>query len=106
MSKDLVADFDAALRAAGDPIRAEHERRYLKSNREHVLAEVVQELWGSPLFEANLAAVELLTYNLRVLGPADLPLIEHPRPVGHRPRLLAAPVGHARAAGAAAARGR
>lgn len=93
----IVADLDAALRAAGDPARAEQERRYLKSTREHagvgvpavrklargvghldhdVLIESVEGLWASPLYEANAAAVELLVYNLAALGPADVPLIE------------------------------
>lgn len=93
----MVAALDAALRAAGDPVRAEQERRYLKSKREHAgtgvpavrrivrdvgrlehhaLVEVVEGLWAEPLHEHRVAAVELLTSNLQVLGPADIALVE------------------------------
>lgn len=97
MSAAIVAEVDLALRAAGDPGRAEQERRYLRSAREHAgtgvpavraiarsvgplahreLVAVVQELWTHPLHEHRVAAVELLTSNLSSLGPTDLGLVE------------------------------
>ena len=97
MSRAVVAAVDAALRAAGDPVRAEQERRYLKSSREHAgsgvpavrriirgvghlghgaLLEVVEGLWAEPLHEHRVAAVELLTANVAALDAADLALVE------------------------------
>ena len=97
MGSDIVAAIDAAVRAAGDPVRAEQERRYLKSSREHagtgvpavrrivrdvgllehdVLVGVVEGLWAQPLHEHRVAAVELLTAHVAALDPADLPLVE------------------------------
>ncbi len=93
----VLVGIDEALRAAADPARAEKERRYLKSTREHagtgvptvrriaraagrldhdVLVAVVEGLWSGPLYEHRVAAVELLTLNSAALGPADLALIE------------------------------
>lgn len=97
MSSEVVAAIDAALRAAGDPVRAEQERRYLKSSREHAgtgvpavrrivrgvgllehpaVVEVVEGLWAGPLHEHRVAAVEVLTSNGAALGAADLALVE------------------------------
>lgn len=97
VDETVVAGIDAALRAAGDPIRAEQERRYLKSRREHAgtgvpavrrivrdvgplehraLVEVVEVLWAAPLHEHRVAAVELLTANAGTLEAADLALVE------------------------------
>ncbi|HUR75940.1 MAG TPA: DNA alkylation repair protein [Sporichthya sp.] len=94
---NIAADIEAALRAAGDPARAEHERRYLRSTREHagvgvpavrriargsgrlehdVLVDVVERLWMLPLYECRTAAVELLVHNRTALAPGDLVLIE------------------------------
>ena len=93
----MVATVESRLRAAGDPVRAENERRYLKSNREHAgvtvpgvrriakqvppldhdtLVDVVEALWAGPFHECRSAAVELLELQLDVLGPDDLSLVE------------------------------
>jgi 3-methyladenine DNA glycosylase AlkD len=97
-----VADgIELALRSAGDPARAEKERRYLRSELDHVgasvpatrriakavladrpalgreeLLSVVDELWSRRLHECRLAAVELLDLSSRVLTADDLELVE------------------------------
>ncbi len=92
-----VAEIEAALAAVGDPVRADHERRYLKSTREHygtgmpavhriakgvgrldhaALVDLVEALWAHPAFECSAVAVDLLVHHVRTLGPTDLPLIE------------------------------
>jgi 3-methyladenine DNA glycosylase AlkD len=92
-----AADIEAALRAAGNPVRAEAERRYLKSTREHAgagipavrriaksvgrldhdtLVDLVEQLWTQPLHESRAAAVELLTLHQKALGPSDFALVE------------------------------
>lgn len=96
-----VEGIDAALRALGDPERAKNEKAYLKSDLEHygcsvpsirsvakafvrehpsldhdeVLA-VIVGLWGAPVHERRMAAVELLDLQQTRLAPADLPLLE------------------------------
>ncbi|HEY1623531.1 MAG TPA: DNA alkylation repair protein [Streptosporangiaceae bacterium] len=76
-----------ALRPLGSPERAEQEKRYLKSDMDFLgvplpgIRRVVkqhkdadpEELWQYPLWEARMAAVELL--KLRDLTAGDLPLI-------------------------------
>ncbi|WP_242903030.1 DNA alkylation repair protein [Actinomadura terrae] len=92
------------LRALGDPSRAESERRYLKSDLAHIgvpvpvlrkvahssvrrdpsredLLALVHSLWtvteeGRPVHEARMAAIEVLSRRVNVLGPADLPVAE------------------------------
>lgn len=97
LAAEIADEVDLALRRAGNPERAEQERRYLKSTRDHagtgvpavrrivrqvgplehaVLLEVVQDLWTRPLHEHRVAAVELMTRNLSNLGQADLGLVE------------------------------
>ncbi|HVE27386.1 MAG TPA: DNA alkylation repair protein [Sporichthya sp.] len=92
-----AAEIVRLLRAAGDPVRAEQERRYLKSTREHAgvtvpgvrriakqigpldhdqLIRVVEDLWAGPFYECCAAAVELLELNVGSLGAGDLPLLE------------------------------
>ncbi len=93
-----AARIEAALRAAGDPARAEGERRYLKSELEHCgvrvpavrrlargaareagsraeLRALVDELWARPLHECRLAAAMALEARPDLVEPADLPLL-------------------------------
>ncbi len=97
-SADLLTD---ELRAVGTPERAVQEKRYLKSGLEFLGASVweirrvvqafvkgaaplthdnlvalVEALWGQPVHERRMAAVALLELHPRLLGPADMPLIE------------------------------
>jgi 3-methyladenine DNA glycosylase AlkD len=81
-------DIIEALRAFGSPERAEQEKRYLKSELDFLgvplpdIRRVVKrhqdadpaELWQMPLWEARMAAVELL--KLRDLHAAHLARIE------------------------------
>jgi 3-methyladenine DNA glycosylase AlkD len=89
------------LRAAGDPSRAEQERRYLKSTLEHYGASVpairkvvksafadegalrhddlvglVEALWARPVHECRMGAVELLDLGSDLLEPGDMALVE------------------------------
>lgn len=94
---EVVTEIERQLRAAGDPVRAEQERRYLKSRRRHLgaavpeirriaaqvrsldhdaLIRVVEALWARPLHECAAAAVELLAQNLDVLEADDVVLVE------------------------------
>ena len=89
--------LEEALRAAGSPERAEHERRYLKSSLKHFgasvpairkvakeagrleraeLLDLVDELWARPVHECRALAVELLDLGAAVLEPGDLAMIE------------------------------
>ena len=95
---DLLADD---LRAIGDPDRAAQEKAYLKSELEFFgesvweirrvakafvsgakplahedLTALVEALWAAPVFERRMASVVLLELHPKLLGPADLPLIE------------------------------
>jgi 3-methyladenine DNA glycosylase AlkD len=97
----VAAHVESRLRAVGDRERAAHEKRYLKSELEHVGAsvpairktakaalaehpglthgeflELVQALWASPLHECRMAVVELLELRSDALLPADLDLVE------------------------------
>lgn len=96
-----VRDILAGLREAGDPDRAAHERRYLKSELRHLgvsvpgirrvvaafarrhpdlrrsdLLRLVRELWRVPVHERRMAAVELLDRYGPLLKPTDLRLVE------------------------------
>jgi 3-methyladenine DNA glycosylase AlkD len=89
------------LRAIGTPERAAQEKRYLKSDLEFLggsvweirrvvqafvlgaapmthdeLVALVEALWEEPVHERRMASVVLLQLHPRLLGPADLPLIE------------------------------
>jgi 3-methyladenine DNA glycosylase AlkD len=89
------------LRAIGTPERAAQEKRYLKSDLEFFggsvweirrvvqefvrgaapmahdgLVALVEALWEEPVHERRMASVVLLQLHPRLLGPADLPLIE------------------------------
>jgi 3-methyladenine DNA glycosylase AlkD len=91
----------AQLAAAGNAVRAEQERRYLRSELEHWglavpdmrrtvrswwrahrpmghddLFAMTAALWEQPVHEARSAAVELLTWNPSSIGAADLPFLE------------------------------
>jgi len=95
---DLLTD---ELRAVGAPERAEQEKGYLKSELEFLGASVweirrviqaflrgskpltrdrlvalVEALWAEPMHERRMAAVALLELQPKLLGPADLPLLE------------------------------
>jgi 3-methyladenine DNA glycosylase AlkD len=97
----LARDLERALRAAGDPARAAQEKRYLRSELEHLGATVpvtrrvvrtalrgepaptraevlgaVEALWSRPVHECRAAAVELLEARGELLRPSDLPLLE------------------------------
>jgi 3-methyladenine DNA glycosylase AlkD len=94
-------DVEGRLRALGTPERAEHERRYLKSDLEHLgatvwqirreakswakghpelshgeLIELVETLWAKPVHERRMAAVMLLEAFPGLVAPSDLPLLE------------------------------
>jgi 3-methyladenine DNA glycosylase AlkD len=85
-------DIIDALRPFGSPERAEAEKRYLKSEldflgvrlpdirsvvkRQPSSGELVDALWRQPLWEARMAAVELLKLRLKNLTAQDLPRIE------------------------------
>jgi len=95
---ELITD---ELRAVARPERAAQEQRYLKSNLEFLGATVweirrvvqallngaapltrdqlitlVEALWAEPVHERRMAAVMTLELHPKLLGPADLPLIE------------------------------
>jgi 3-methyladenine DNA glycosylase AlkD len=95
---DLLTD---ELRAAGNPDRAAQEKAYLKSDLEFFgesvweirrvvqafvrgakplthedLIALVEALWAGSVFERRMAAVVLLELHPKLLGAADLPLIE------------------------------
>ncbi len=97
----LAETVERRLREAGDRARAERERRYLKSELEHVgtsvpairkivkaslaeagalghddLVEAVELLWASRVHECRMAAVELLELRSSALEPADIDLVE------------------------------
>lgn len=97
----LVAEIDAELRSLGTPERAEHEKTYLKSELAHYgttvpsirsvakavrrdnpelghddLVALVIDLWGAPVHERRMAAVELLDFYADRLRPDDMVLVE------------------------------
>jgi 3-methyladenine DNA glycosylase AlkD len=85
-------DVIEALRSLGSAERAEQEKRYLKSDldflgvrlpdirsvvkRQPNTDELVNALWRLPLWEARMAAVELLKLRIKNLTTQDLPRIE------------------------------
>jgi 3-methyladenine DNA glycosylase AlkD len=93
----VAARLERTLRAAGDPVRAAQERRYLKSSLEHVgvtvpatraiaktagpldragLIELAELLWARPVHECRAAAVDLLEFHQDLLVPSDVGLLE------------------------------
>jgi 3-methyladenine DNA glycosylase AlkD len=97
----LTVEVERQLRAVGDPGRAGHEKRYLKSELEHAgasvpairkiakaaladhatladdgLVELVNALWARSLHECRMAAVDLLKLRSDDLRPADMKLVE------------------------------
>jgi 3-methyladenine DNA glycosylase AlkD len=102
--RTAVAALVTELRAHGDPERAVEERRYLKSELEHLgvsvpairrcvrgwardlepfdhdtLVALVRILWDEPsppIHERRFAAVELLEARRQLLSVADVPLLE------------------------------
>ncbi len=98
---DLVSEIEAKVRAVAAPERAEHEKRYLKSELEHYGATVpelrkltksvlrdslpkdhdstvalAEELWRHPVHELRMIASFVLAERERLLDPADVPLVE------------------------------
>lgn len=96
-----ATDLLVTLRASSDPRRAAQEKRYLKSELEHlgtgvagiravakrflhanrdasrtVILGVVRDLWAKPMYEARTLAVELLHAYSPLLRPADARLVE------------------------------
>lgn len=96
--RDLADELESRLRAAGTAERAEHEKRYLKSELTFLGASVgqvraavrelpppasqtdligmVETLWSAPIHERRLAAVLLLERFVDGLSVDDLSLIE------------------------------
>jgi 3-methyladenine DNA glycosylase AlkD len=97
----LASSIERGLSEAGDPERAEQEKRYLKSELQHwgasvpatrkvvkaALAEcgelshdellaTVEALWARPVHECRAAAAELLEQRCEQLEPEDLALLE------------------------------
>jgi 3-methyladenine DNA glycosylase AlkD len=97
----LVRQIDTELRGRGTPARAEHEKAYLKSTREHYgtsvpairsiakavglqhpriehedLVATVRALWSMPAHEDRMVAVELLEVYADRLSAADIALVE------------------------------
>ena len=90
--------IEAELRAEADPERAVKEKAYLKSEMTHLGVKVplirkitkkhvrglehddvvalVEALWAPDIHELRMAAVEAVLARWRVLGPADVPLLE------------------------------
>jgi len=102
MNAQVEADgLAAALRANADPARAAQEKRYLKSDLEHLgvgvpalrsvgktfvrehgdatrdeVLGVVRSLWSHPVHELRTLAVELLIFYGRILEAEDIDLVE------------------------------
>jgi 3-methyladenine DNA glycosylase AlkD len=96
----LADEIEARLRVVASPERAEHEKRYLKSDlaflgatmpqiqavagecvaerdlTREALLELVDDLWRVRIHERRMVAIELLAHRSRLLGAADLPLLE------------------------------
>jgi 3-methyladenine DNA glycosylase AlkD len=97
----LAARIETQIRAVADPERAEREKRYLKSELEHVgasvpavrkivkaalpdratlthdeLVDLVTALWAVRVHECRFAAVALLELRSDALRPADIALVE------------------------------
>jgi 3-methyladenine DNA glycosylase AlkD len=100
--EEAASSLERALRAVGTRDRAEHEKRYLKSDLDFAGASVgqiqrafrtwiaelpsppghdellllVDALWRRPVHERRMAAVMLLEHHVRLLTPADLRFVE------------------------------
>ena len=99
--EDLAADLERRLREVATPERAEHEKRYLKSELEFLgatvwqiraavkqsagaqpdathdeLVALVEALWATPMHERRMASVMFLDRFSRLLTVDDLPLVE------------------------------
>ena len=99
--RSLAAEIDAGLRSRASPARAEHEKRYLKSDLEHYgtsvpgiravttsirkqhpdldhsgLVALVRTLWDEPVHERRMAAAELLDLYSDLLLSTDMELLE------------------------------
>jgi 3-methyladenine DNA glycosylase AlkD len=99
-AKQIAADIERELRAAGQPARAVQEKRYLKSDRVHlgvgapntrriskasfrqdigdraILLATIEMLWASDIFEMKAVAVEMLMLGDDLLLAADIRLVE------------------------------
>jgi 3-methyladenine DNA glycosylase AlkD len=98
---EVVRELEDRFRAVATPARAEHEKRYLKSDLEFLgvtvwqiqaavkevlrdrrgaspaeVVALVEELWMAPVHERRMAAVMVLERFDDVLGVEHLPLIE------------------------------
>jgi 3-methyladenine DNA glycosylase AlkD len=101
MIQRLAEQIEADLRAVGTPARAAQEKRYLKSDLDHVGATVpamrkivvavrrahpglrradvlalARALWKKPIHERRAAAVELLEQFKKELRPEDIDVVE------------------------------
>jgi 3-methyladenine DNA glycosylase AlkD len=99
--ENIARAIEAELRRAADPERAVQERRYLKSELQHLGASVpavrmiakaaladhlilrhddlvalVAELWSRPVHECRMAAVEILDLGSELLHSDDIALVE------------------------------
>jgi len=97
----VVLEIEGGLQSTADPARAEHEKRYLKSDLDHFgasvptirriakgaladhsplrrddLVRLAAALWGRPVHECRMAAVELLHLGSGLLRADDMALIE------------------------------
>ena len=98
---NIAARIEDELRGAGEPARAEQEKRYLKTDLQHYgasvpairkitkaaiahhpalrhdeLVSMVEALWARPVHECRMAAVELLDLYSGLLRPDDIELVE------------------------------
>ena len=98
---ELAARIEQRLSSLGTPERAEHEKRYLKSDLDFYGATVwevrraakdelaagpepdraellatVEALWSRPVHECRAAAVELLAQRVDLLEPDDMQVVE------------------------------
>lgn len=95
---DVLDTIIAELRTLADPARAEHEKRYLKSDLQHLGVPVpairkiavraasgltreqtfalADELWRPSVHECRMAAIEVLIRNAPLLEAGDLPVAE------------------------------
>jgi 3-methyladenine DNA glycosylase AlkD len=97
--QEIADRLEGELRALANPERAEHEKRYLKSDLDSLGASVPQivgvargarslvpthdglvalaeALWSAPIHERRMLAVELLDDGSRLLDAGDLGLLE------------------------------
>jgi 3-methyladenine DNA glycosylase AlkD len=98
----MIEEMETLLGAAGTADRAEAERRYLKSDLQHLgvpvpeirkivkqalkdagelshdqLVGLVEGLWRRPVHEIRMAAVEVVNARPHDLRPGDITLVEH-----------------------------